>query len=139
MPSKRRRSRKESTESFDDDWRKHDIYDLGVARCSPGSRILTRSQAAFIKLKNTESDIKLFSDARRHHPPGLPHLITTLKGPLGAIPRTIVTENVAKYYPVSEKLCERVDLYKTAKLTGEDDEKNRRKSKSRRRSSRRRA
>lgn len=117
MPRKGRRSLKNSTE-FDEDWKKHDIYDLDTS----GNRILTRSQTPFIRIKNTESDLELLADSKRHKPPGLPHLMTTLKGRYGAVPRTIVTKDAGEHFPVSKDLCKRVNLYKSAKQHVEDDD-----------------
>lgn len=132
MPKKGSRSFKNSTE-FDEDWKKHDIYDLNTSE----NRVLTRSQTAFIRVKNTESDLELFAEAKRHNPPGLPHLMTTLKGRYGAVPRTIVTKDVGEHLPVSKGLCEKVNFYKTARQHIEDEEGMEMKKKNPRRRTRR--
>lgn len=89
-------------------WKFHDSYDNGVS-CN---RIVTRSQTAFNRIRNTPSDLDLFGDASRHHPPGKPHLMVTLKGEYGSIPRTIVTRSLGKHIPISEELCKEVNEYK---------------------------
>lgn len=45
--------------------------------------ILTGPQTALIRIKNAESDLELFDNAKRHQPPGLAHLMTVLKGCYG--------------------------------------------------------
>lgn len=94
-------------------WKLHDIYAEG--NCY--DRVVTRSQVAFIQIKNTKSDLKLLADNRKHQPPGMPHLMTTLKGEYGAVPKTIISRRFAQYVPVSEALCTAVNKYKTAIVT----------------------
>lgn len=131
MPRKGRNSLKNSSE-FDEDWKRHDIYDLDTSE----NRILTRSQTPFIRIKNTESDLELFAEPKRHKPAGLPHLMTTLKGRYGAVPRTIVTKVAGEHFSESKDLCKRVNLYKSTKQHIEDDADMVRKQKNSRRTRR---
>lgn len=91
-------------------WKLHDIYAEGACY----GRVLTRSQMAFVRIKNTESDTELFAVNMKHDPPGMPHLMTTLKGLYGAVPRTKITRRFAQNVSVSETLCTAIDKYKTA-------------------------
>lgn len=108
-------SKKNNTPS--DNWRKHDIYHPGVS----ANRIVTRSQTAFLQIKNTPSDLDLFADASRHQPPDQPHLMDTMKGTYGAIPRTIITRSTGKYIPVSDDLTKKMDVYKKYKPPKEEE------------------
>lgn len=101
------------SDKMSDKWKLHDIY----AESSCCSRVVTRAQVAFIKIKNTESDLKLFADNRKHQPPGMLPLMNTLKGEYGAVPRTIITRKVAQYVPVSETLYTEINKYKTIEVT----------------------
>lgn len=94
-------------------WKHHDIYAEGACY----SRVVTRSQIAFVRIKNTESDTELFADNTKHHPPGMPHLMTTLLGFYGAVTRTKITRRFAQYVSVSKTLCTALDKYKTATVT----------------------
>ena len=89
-------------------WKLHDTYETGVSF----NRIVTRSQTAYLRLRNTESDMDLFCDSSRHHPTGKPHLMETLKGRYGSIPRTIITKSIAKYIDEDEDLIQEVNSYK---------------------------
>ena len=106
-----------------DSWKHHDIYSEDVS-CN---RIVSRSQTAFLRLKNTGSDLNLFCDKDKHQPATMPHLINTLKGHYGAVPRTIITRSMGKHIPVSEELCEKVDLYKHEEKEKESSGKPKRK------------
>lgn len=92
-----------------DRWKLHDIYPERIYH----NKVITRSQIAFILIRNTESDTALFADNTRHHPPKMTHLMNTLKGQYGAVPRTKITRELAKYVEVSETLCNTIDKYKT--------------------------
>lgn len=92
----------------DDSWKLHDIYAEDVS----SNRIVTRSQTAFLRIKNTSSDVELFADKKKHQPKNMPHLMNTLKGTYGAVPKTIITRSCGRHIPVSEELCKKVDLYK---------------------------
>lgn len=89
-------------------WKLHDTYKEGVC-CS---RTVTRSQVCFNVIRNTPSDLELFADKGKHQPEGLPHLMVTLKGDYGAIPRTVVTRKLGEKLKIREELCRRVDEYK---------------------------
>jgi len=89
-------------------WMLHDTYAPGVSF----NRIVTRSQTAFLRVKNSPSDLDLFSDSSRHQPPGMPHLIETLKGEYGSIPRTIITKSSGQHIDIDETLCDKLIPYK---------------------------
>ncbi|GFY62513.1 uncharacterized protein TNIN_379581 [Trichonephila inaurata madagascariensis] len=101
-----KRHRKTGTSST---WRLHDTYFTGVSH----NRIVTRSQTAFLRVKNTDSDLDLFSDPSRQEIPGEPHMMEILKGLYGSIPRTIMTRRSTQHLIVSDDLCKNLDLYKT--------------------------
>ncbi|GBN96769.1 hypothetical protein AVEN_85017-1 [Araneus ventricosus] len=86
------------------DWRMHDLYSPGVGF----NRIVTRSQTAFSRIKNSDSDINLFSDSNRQQLLGQPNVVAILKGRYGGIPRTTITRSTAQHLLVSEEL----DVYK---------------------------
>ncbi|GBM54551.1 hypothetical protein AVEN_184253-1 [Araneus ventricosus] len=102
MPPQKRKNNKEEA------WLKHDPYKPGVST----SRITTRSQTAFARIRNSESEIKLFADGSRHHPPKKIHLMVTMKGEYGGIPRTILTRSTAQFLVENEELCEALQDYK---------------------------
>lgn len=102
------KTKKENTKSKKESWLLHDTYEPGVS-CN---RIVTRSQTAFLRVKNTPSDLELFSDPSRHQPPGMPHLIELLKGEYGSIPRTIITRSTGQYIDIDKELCEKLKPYK---------------------------
>ncbi|GFY78831.1 uncharacterized protein TNIN_2121 [Trichonephila inaurata madagascariensis] len=91
-----------------DDWRKHDTYQTGVSY----SRIPTRSQTAFVRVENGKKELDLFSNPRQHQPPNKPHLLATMKGGYGNIPRTIITRSTAERLPPTETLYEALEDYK---------------------------
>lgn len=101
-------NKKNNTKSKTAKWRLHDIYAPGVSY----NRIVTRSQTAFLRVRNTPSDLDLFADPSRHQPPDMPHLMETLKGEYGAIPRTIITRSTGQYIDVDEELIEKLKPYK---------------------------
>ncbi|GFX78012.1 uncharacterized protein TNCV_971661 [Trichonephila clavipes] len=90
-------------------WRLHDTYSTGASH----NRIVTRSQTAFLRVKNTDSDLDLFSDPSRHKLPGEFHMMEVLKGMYGSIPRTIMTRRSTQHLIVSDDLCKNLELYKT--------------------------
>ncbi|GIY73663.1 uncharacterized protein CDAR_186651 [Caerostris darwini] len=90
------------------DWREHDLYEPG---CS-FSRVVTRSQTAFCRIKNTDSDLEMFSNPLKHQPPGHAHVMEIMKGQYGAIPRTIITRSTGQYLTVSEDLINKLEPYK---------------------------
>ncbi|GBN80978.1 hypothetical protein AVEN_271622-1 [Araneus ventricosus] len=100
--------RSKSKSNNEDILRRHDIYKPGVTFHRP----VTRSQTPFNRIKKSMSDLDLFSDSSAYHPPGLPHLMETLKGPYGAIPRTIITRSGASKLEINKELCKQVDKYK---------------------------
>ncbi|GFQ64382.1 uncharacterized protein TNCT_293861 [Trichonephila clavata] len=91
------------------EWRRHDIYPTGASR----NRIVTRSQTAFLRVKNTNSDLDLFSDPSRQELPGEPHMMEVLKGLYGSIPRTIMTRSSTQHLIISDDLCKNLEPYKT--------------------------
>ncbi|GFV99604.1 uncharacterized protein TNCV_5079661 [Trichonephila clavipes] len=93
---------------YQDDWRKHDTYQTGVSY----SRIPTRSQTAFMRVENGKKELGLFSNPRQHQPPNKPHLLATMKGEYGNIPRTIITRSTAGRLSPTKKLCEALEDYK---------------------------
>lgn len=104
-----RKNEKESERNEKNEtWKLHDSYKPGVSY----NRIVTRSQTPFLRLRNTDSDLDLFCDPSRHHPPGKPHLMETLKGRYGSIPRTMITKSTARYILEDEDLIAEVNSYK---------------------------
>lgn len=95
------------------EWKRHDIYLEGTC-CS---RTVTRSQVGFVRIENTQSDLDLFVDDAKQHPPGMPHLMTTLKGEYGAVPRTSITRTLVQCIPLLSSLCAEINKYKTATVT----------------------
>ncbi|GIY86798.1 uncharacterized protein CDAR_458681 [Caerostris darwini] len=106
--SAKRKEKLEERDELLDFWKDHDIYDLGIST----SRMLTRSQTPFLRIKNTPSDIALFTDPTAHEPPGMQHLMVTLKGQHGAIPNTIVTRSSGEYLDINDDLVREVNKYK---------------------------
>ncbi|XP_035207486.1 pre-mRNA-splicing factor CWC21-like [Stegodyphus dumicola] len=92
-------------------WKKHDSYEPGT---SP-SRIVTRSQTGFNRVKKTDSNTALFGDEKKFVVPNCPHLSLIMKGRHGALPATIVTRSSGKYYSKDDKLEGRLTWYKTGK------------------------
>lgn len=107
MSGKEKNRSKSKTNNLDL-WRSHDLYVPGIS-CK---RTVTRSQTPFNRIKHTQSDLELFADSTAYHPPGFQHLIETLKGLFGAIPRTIVTRSCCGKLIVDKELCKKVDNYK---------------------------
>lgn len=128
MPGRRRNTSSKRNVSITNVWKNHDLYDPGVSK----TRVVTRSQAAFCKIKNSSSDLELFMDAKKHQPPNMPHLMVTMKGPFGAIPNTIITHSTAKYLSQNPDLCNKVNSYKKSQSTDSESYKERTRSKSRR-------
>ncbi|GBO39896.1 hypothetical protein AVEN_31786-1 [Araneus ventricosus] len=108
-PKKSKAPKKDKKEDEPNDWKMHDLYAPGVSF----NRIVTRSQTAFNRIKNSESDLDLFADPDRHQPPGQPHIMEILKGKYGAIPRTIITRSTASHLSESEDLCRMMEMYKS--------------------------
>lgn len=100
--------RKKDSKRNKQKWMLHDTYEPGTSF----NRIVTRSQTAFLRLRNTKSDLDLFSDPSRHHPPGKPHLMETLKGKYGSIPNTVITRSFGKYLKEDKELIDKVNSYK---------------------------
>ena len=105
----KRNQKSKTSKKNNDRWKLHDIYPEGVCY----NRVVTRSQVAFLLIRNTESDTELFADSTKHHPPKMTHLLNTLKGEYGAMPRTKITRQLAVHIKVSESLCTVIDGYKT--------------------------
>lgn len=111
--TKQKIKRKQNVKKPDENnerWKHHDIYTEGACY----SRVVTRSQIAFVRIRNTESDTELFAVNTKHHPSGMPHLMTILTGFYGAVTRTKITRRFAQYVSVSKPLCTALDKYKTA-------------------------
>ncbi|GBO45876.1 hypothetical protein AVEN_70872-1 [Araneus ventricosus] len=110
MSPKKSKALKKKNKKGDEpnEWRLHDLYAPGVS----SSRIVTRSQTAFVRIKNSKSDLDLFADPDRHQPPGQPHLMEIMKGKYGAIPRTIMTRSSARHLSESKELCRMMEMYK---------------------------
>ncbi|GBN31660.1 hypothetical protein AVEN_97392-1 [Araneus ventricosus] len=111
MPPKKSKALKKKDKKGDgpNDWRLHDLYAPGVS----SSRIVTRSQTAFNRIKNSKSDLDLFADPDRHQPPGQPHIMEIMKGKYGAIPRTIMIRSSARHLSESKELCRMMEMYKS--------------------------
>ncbi|KAF8772025.1 hypothetical protein HNY73_019373 [Argiope bruennichi] len=96
-----------------ENWKIHDHYDR---RMNYGN-ILTRSQTPFNRIKNTNSDMDFFADGVLHHPSTKPHLMVSMVGENGAIPRTIVTRSAAKQLQLDKKLLQALKEYKKLSKT----------------------
>ena len=101
-----------------DRWQLHDLYSEAIS----SNRVVTRSQIAFALIRNTESDTELFADISKHHPPSMTHLMNTLKGEYGAVPRTKINRKLAANIEISEDLCKAIDKYKTARIPNKKDD-----------------
>ncbi|GBN34499.1 hypothetical protein AVEN_64277-1 [Araneus ventricosus] len=90
-------------------WKQNDNYKK--RRMSYGT-IVTRSQTPFNRIKITDSDMDFFSNGALHHPSNKPHLMVSMVGEYGAIPRTIVTRSAANKLQLDKDLVKIMKDYK---------------------------
>lgn len=72
----------------------------------------TRSQTAFLRIKNSASDLAVLGNRRRHHPPGKLPIIDVLKGRYGNIPSKTILRSCVNNIREDTELIRKLEEYK---------------------------